>query len=165
MFDNEFSPKFESVFRVFFIIWVSIWGLYNIVNLLVNYASLSAAGELAGNTLGLWWIETLGIVVSITCGLVLLFMMTSVPSRIAKGKVITKIGLMTTLAVFYYLFFTVADIFANAVFNSADFVQEFVFLSAWLLPSVVILIFHMAYFSDLRAYNRELQSATTPSQV
>lgn len=159
MFDDEFSPKFESVFRVFFIIWVCFWGVIDIFTLLGNYAAINV-GEITTTNLGEWWVNILSTLVGITCGMVLLFIMTTIPSRIAKSKKITKIGLMTTLAVVYYLFPTFADIFASALFDAVNFPIEFARLSAWLLPSIIMLVFHIAYFSDLRAFNRELGSKT-----
>ena len=156
MFDNEFNPKFESVFRTFFLIWVSGWGVVNILTLLFSYVALSNAGNLRGSELGLWWVQALGNVTSIACGIVLLFIMTGVPTRIKQAKRITNIGLMTGLSVVYYLFLTTSDIFAHAIFNPSGFSGEFVRLTAWLLPSIAILVFHQAYFANLRAHNAEV---------
>lgn len=154
---EEFSKQFESVFRVFFIVWVSGWGLYNIGNLLLGYSEIADTSD--SNELGLFFFSTLGHVVTITCGIFLLFMMSNVPGRIAKAKKATKLGIMTALVVVYYLFVTILDLFSRTIFAPEDFAEDFVKITAWLLPSIVIMVIHILYISNLRKYNETLQSA------
>ncbi len=137
--------------------WVSGWGLINILTLLTGYAEI--AGSSDSNELGLFFMSTLGQVVTITCGIFLLFMMANIPGRIAKAKKVTKLGIMTALVVVYYLFVTVLELFAKTIFAPETFAQDFVKISAWLLPSIVIMVIHILYISNVRKYNETLQGA------
>lgn len=150
---EEFSPKYESGFRTFFIIWVIGWTMFNLWQVGVNYIdyeSITAGGDAA---LAEWWFDTFGKIISVSIGFILLFWMSSVPQRIGKGKKISGIPLFMTLTVVYYLFGTIVNLFTAALFNPEDFVEQFVFGTMWLMPSIIILILHMLYYSNLQKYN------------
>ncbi len=157
MFET-FSKSFESTFRIIFICWVCFWGFFDISQLLFSYASF-AGSKPASNVLGFWWINTLGQVIAVALGIFLLFLMSNIPSRIAAMKKVTNIPLMITMAVAYYLTKTIAQIFATAIFKASDFASEFVFLSAWLLPSIIFMVVHILYFVNVGKYNQTLESA------
>jgi hypothetical protein len=156
MFES-FSKTFESTFRVIFICWVCVWGFFDISKLLFSYASFAGSNP-TSNVLGFWWVTTLGQVITLAVGIFLLFLMANIPGRIAKLKKVTGVPLMTTLAVVYYLFVTIAQIFATAIFKSSEFTQEFIFLSAWLFPSIIIMVVHILYFVNIGKYNQTLES-------
>jgi hypothetical protein len=155
MFET-FSARFESIFRVIFIIWVSFWGLLNLGGLLVQYASFSTSSS--DLNLGEWWLNTMATVLTITVGLVLLFFMSTLPGRIKNKKKIGSIPLMLALVVVYYLFATGVQIFAKAIFSPTTFATDFVFLSAWLFPSIILMVIHILYFVNLSKYNEELSA-------
>ena len=152
---ENFSKQFESGFRVFFMVWVSFWGVLNVFGLLSKYASFGGYKSQPGE-LGYWWMNTFGSVITVAVGVFLLFMMAGIPSIIAKKKKIKNIPMMTVLACVYYLFITTVSIFAEAIFKPDKFTEAFVFLSMWMLPSIILLIVHILYFSNLRKYNEEL---------
>lgn len=155
MFES-FSKTFESTFRIIFICWVCFWGFLDVSKLLFSYASFGS--NPTSNVLGFWWVNTLGQVITLAVGIFLLFLMTSIPGRIAKNKKVTGVPVMTTLAVVYYLFVTIAQIFATAIFKSSEFTQQFIFLSAWLLPSIIIMVVHILYFVNIGKYNQALEN-------
>lgn len=151
---ENFSAKFESIFRVFFIVWVCLWGGLDVSTLIYNYGSFY---KLNTNQIGFWWLNTFGNLITVVIGILLLFLMGSVPGRIFDRKKIKTITLMTVLTCFYYLFFTLIKIFASAIFKDADvFIREFAFQSLWIMPSVIMLIIHMFYYSNLGLFNREI---------
>jgi hypothetical protein len=154
MFD-DFSKQFESAFRIFFIIWVSFWGVINIISLLLTYVSFGSASD--SDLLG-WFINSLGQVITITLGVFLLFIMSNIPARIKKATPIKSIGLITTLAVCYYLVANLFNIAAVLVTNPDDATRNLVFQVAWLLPSIVIMVIHILYTINLSAYNSSLEA-------
>ena len=157
---EEFSYKYESSFRSFFIVWVIGWSVVNGIRALYNYSDFALnTSQSAGISpeLGLWWFNTVGQIIGLAVGIILIFWMTSVPSRISKRKKINSIGLFAGLAVLYYLFATVIDIFATAFFDPSVFGTTVIFKTAWLLPSIIILILHVFYFMNLGVYNDELE--------
>jgi uncharacterized membrane protein len=153
---EKFSAQFESGFRIFFIVWVSFWGFINLSGLLTQYAQFASISE-KPTQLGYWWLNTMGTVVTVAIGIFLFFMMVSVAGRIRDGLKINNISLMTAMAVFYYLFVTIVQIFAGAIFKPETFSKDFVFLTAWLLPSIIIMVVHILYFNNLGVYNRSLK--------
>ncbi len=151
---ENFSAKFESIFRVFFIVWVCFWGGLDISTLIYNYGSFY---KLNTNQIGFWWLNTFGNLITVVIGILLLFLMANVPGLIFDRKKIKTITLMTVLTCFYYLFFTLIKVFASAIFNKPeDFIRDFAFQSLWIMPSVIMLIIHMFYYSNLGLFNREL---------
>lgn len=160
MFD-EFSPKYESSFRVIFIIWVVIWSFINAFRILNNYISYSNKGSFIGTdytSIGHWWFSTFGLIIGLAIGIFLLFWMASVPSRIGKNKKIGNIGILMSATVVYYLFGTIVSAMGSALFNPDSFVEDFAFLTLWLLPSIIILVFHIIYYTNLNKYNEEVES-------
>jgi len=153
---EEFSKTFESAFRVFFIIWVSFWGVINIINLLYTYATFDLS---ANNDLVAWFINAVGQVITVTLGIFLLFIMANVPARIRKGKKIGNTSLITTLAVCYYLIANILNIGAVLITNPDDAARNLVFQTAWLLPSIVLMIIHILYVSNLSTYNNSLAAS------
>jgi hypothetical protein len=156
---EEFSYKFESNFRSFFIVWVLGWSVVNAFRVVFNYSDYA----LQNNTtispeLGIWWFNTVGQVIGLAVGIFLIFWMSAIPSRLSKRKKINSIGLFSGLAVVYYLFATMIDVFASAIFKPETFAVDLIFKSAWLLPSVIILILHIFYFMNLGKYNEELEN-------
>jgi hypothetical protein len=158
MFD-KFSAQFESGFRVFFIVWVSFWGFINVGNLLAQYSQFTTIAE-KPTQLGFWWLNTMGTVVTVAIGVLLFFMMIGVAGRVRDNVKINNITMMTIMAVFYYLFVTVVQIFAGAIFKPETFSKDFVFLTAWLLPSIILMVIHILYFNNLGVYNRSLKGKT-----
>jgi hypothetical protein len=157
---EEFSYKYESYFRAFFIVWVLGWSVVNGFRVLFNYSEFAVNNSVEAGLspeLGLWWFNTVGQVIGLAVGIMLIFWMASVPSRVAKRKKISSVGLFAGLAVVYYLFATIVDIFASAFFAPDTFAADLVFKSAWLLPSIIILILHSLYFMNLGKYNEELR--------
>ena len=156
MFDT-FSTKFESVFRVIFIVWVCLWGGIDASTLLSKYAGFNF-DTISNDDLGRWWLTTFGSLIGIALGVLLLFMMAAVPSRIIEKKPIKTITLMTILTCFYYLTVTAIKIFTSLIFNSdpSRIIRELAFLSMWMMPSIIILVIHMFYYTNLGVYNREL---------
>ena len=152
---ENFSKNFENTFRIFFICWVSFWAVINTVNLLVSYAVFERANT--SNQIAAWGLDTFGQILTITFGIVLFCMMIGVPSRINALKKITNITTMTVLAVFYYLLFTLIKTFSLAMFKPENFAKDFIFQMLWLLPSIIILVFHMLYFANLRKHNEEIE--------
>ena len=73
MFET-FSKKFESVFRVIFIVWVCFWGVINFADLLYQYASFNNSAKQTTAELGQWWLMTFGNLVTVTLGVILLFL-------------------------------------------------------------------------------------------
>jgi hypothetical protein len=152
---EEFSPRFESAFRIFFIIWVCFWGFINIVNLLYTYAVFDSSSN---NDLIGWFIQVVGQVITITLGVFLLFIMANVPARIKKAKKISNTALITTMAVAYYLIANILNIGSVLVTDPENSARNLVFQTAWLLPSIVLLIIHVIYVNNLGAYNESLES-------
>ena len=164
MFET-FSNKFESIFRVIFIIWVCFWGGIDFIDLLYKYASFDNL-TLSSDVLGQWWLTTFGNLVAVTLGVLLLFLMGAVPSMIENRKPIKTITLMTVLSCFYYLLLTMVKIFVSIVFKSnAEAYRDLIGLSMWLMPSIILLIIHMFYYSNLRVYNRELAESKETKMV
>jgi len=157
MFDT-FSKQFESAFRGVFITWVSFWGVVNLSTLLFQYAGFysGSSASPSDSQLGEWWLNSMGTIVSITAGVFLFFMMINAGGKVLKSKQIRGIATMTVLAVFYYLFITLIQIISKAFFTPNTFARDFVFLSVWLMPSIILLVVHMLYFTNLRRYNEEL---------
>lgn len=46
----------------------------------------------------------------------------------------------------------------SAVFNPDEFVNKFAFATLWLLPSIIMLVFHIFYYINLNKYNKEVES-------
>lgn len=159
MFES-FSKTYEITIRVIFIVWVSLWGFINLISLVVQYASFSSIYDGGGNALGLWWVNTIGHVLTITFGISLFAFMMTIPGKLRKGKRIPNISFMVSLAVFYYLFITVMNIVANLLFDPGNFAKYFAFSTAWLLPSIVLMVFHILYFVNINRYNIELEEQT-----
>ncbi len=165
MFEN-FSTKFESVFRVIFIVWVCLWGGLDVATLLTKYASFDM-NTIKMDDLGRWWLSTFGTLIGVVLGVLLLFLMASIPSRIAEQKPIKTITLMTVLTCFYYLTVTAIKIFTSLIFNSdpTQIIRELAFLSMWIMPSIIMLVIHMFYYTNLGVYNRELAADEKASKV
>ena len=123
--------------------------------LLGNYANVPTKG----GELGYWWFETMATVVTLSAGIFLFFMMINIANSIIKLKKVKGIGLMIALAVFYYLFVTITQLFAGAVFKPATFLQDFVKGTAWLFPSVILMVVHILYFVNISKYNELLDTA------
>ena len=155
MFET-FSKTFESTFRIIFICWVCFWGFFDLSQLIFSYASF-AGSKPSSNVLGFWWVNTLGQVIAVSLGVFLLFMMINIPGRIAALKKVSNISLMIAMVVAYYLTKTIAQIFATAIFKAPDFASEFIFLSAWLFPSLILMVVHILYFVNVGKYNLTLE--------
>jgi hypothetical protein len=161
MFES-FSKSFETTFRIFFICWVSFWAFVNILSLITSYTMFSSNPANLPGGLGAWWINTMSQIVTLSLGAFLLFLMINVAYRISKNKKILNIGLMTTVTVFYYLTITIIQIVSEALFRPETLLTTLVFMSTWIMPSIIILIVHILYFSNLRKYNSELETSSTP---
>lgn len=169
MFD-EFSPRFESAFRAFFMLWVIGWAFFNGFDALRQYAEFGYSGSTENANLLLEWFFSLATsILALTLGIVLLFWASNVPNRIKKLKPIKNISLFIGLTIVYYLFPTISNILIDMLFNPTAGLSAFIFQAGWLLPSVVILVFHMLYYININKYNELLEESQnnpqTPNQA
>jgi Na+/melibiose symporter-like transporter len=154
MFES-YSSRYESGFRIFFIVWVCIWTLANASELIVNYASFTYSNDVDPFQ---WLFRIFGVVASLSIGIVLLFYMSSVSSIVKKQKPISSLAMWIALAVVYYFFKTGFDFLGILIFdNGEDIGRRLVFLVGWFMPSAIILGLHIAYFMNLFKYNEELE--------
>lgn len=153
MFES-FSPKFESGFRIFFIVWVCIWSSVDIFQLLIKYATFSTISQAEQ---GRWLFDILGAVIGLTTGILLLFYMSGISSTIKKSKKVGGIALWIMLVVFYYLFKTFTNILGLIIFAPDKISTEFIGLIGWFIPSIVVLVMHVLYFVNIMKYREELE--------
>jgi hypothetical protein len=147
----------EKVFRIFFYIWFGIWGVINLVQLIAQYASFNFVfNQNNDSDLGIWFMTTIANVLTIFFGIVVFVKMLSIPSDIKNGKFIKNISFYTIMAICYYLAYTIIQILAVALFKADDLFRQTIFLTAWLFPSFIILIFHVVYFQNVREHNLSL---------
>lgn len=158
---EEFSPRYESAFRTFFILWVVGWAIFNGFGSLARYAEFSVSSYSNDAQLLEWWFGIIVSILAFTLGIVLLFWASNIPNRIKKLKPINNISLFIGLTILYYLFPTVADIIISIAFNNdgASALSLFVFKTAWLFPSVIVLVFHMIYYVNINKYNELLEES------
>jgi hypothetical protein len=157
---EEFSPRFESTFRAFFMLWVIGWAFFNGFDTLRQYAEFGYSGTSDNPSLLLAWFFNLATsILALTLGIVLLFWASNVPNRIKKLKHITNISLFIGLTVVYYLLPTISTILITAIFTPEKGLRTFIFQAGWLLPSVVILVFHMLYYMNINKYNELLEES------
>ena len=153
MFD-EFSPRFESTFRTIFILWVVGWAFINGFDVLRQYVQFGYSSGGSDADLIIWFFRIITSVLALTLGIVLLFWSSNVPNRIKKLRPITNIPLFTGLTVVYYLFPTIAKIVLDG-----SLLRVFIFNTAWLFPSIIILVFHLLYYLNISRYNETLEEA------
>lgn len=153
----EYSKKYESGYRSFFTIWVVIWTVFNIGDFLVKLLQYES---IAGNStkVGQWLFNSMGSFIGLALGILLLFILNSVPDVANKKKVITNVGLIMILGVVYFLFPTFVSIFGNSVFEPAQFIKWFPFTIVWLMPSLLIMGLHIVYCLNLNKYNETLST-------
>jgi hypothetical protein len=158
---EEFSPRFESAFRTFLIIWVIGWAAVNGFSALGSYTQFSLSNYSGDAQLLEWWFKIIVSILAFTLGVVLLFWSSNVPNRIKQLRPITNISLFIGLTIVYYLFPTVANILVDLAFNtdSTSALQLFVFQTAWLFPSIIVLVFHMLYYVNINKYNEMLEES------
>jgi hypothetical protein len=151
---SKFSHNFESIFRIFAILWISGWLFFNGLKLILQYTDFFMR-DYSGGQLGLWWIQTTSNVVSIGLGATLLAFTITARGVIERAKKFTNLNLMMAILPFYYLFVTVINIFANYVLKPDGFDKYFTFQTAWLFPSIIMLVFHVFYIYNLGKYNEQ----------
>ena len=151
----EYSKKFESGYRSFFTVWVTIWTIINITQFLFNLVDYSRIAEDPA-LVGIWLFNSIGSFIGLALGILLLFILNSVPQIVAKNKVLTNVGLITVLGVIYFLFPTFVNVLANSVFDPTQFIKWFPFTIVWLMPSLLILGLHIVYCMNLNKYNEGL---------
>ena len=165
MFET-FSNKFESVFRITFVVWVCFWGVINFTDLVYQYASFNDSPNQTINELGQWWLMTFGNLITVALGVILLFLMSAIPRLIETHKMIKNITLMTVLTCFYYLSFTMIKVFISIVYKSPEQAfRDLIGLSMWLMPSIILMVIHIFYYSNLRVYNQELAQSKETNGV
>lgn len=150
---ENFSKKFESVFRVFFLFWVSFWFIINLVDLGITYTGYQnfSDSQLIG-----WLFKIFGQVITIVIGIFLVFLMSGVPKKITNNQPITNISYITALAVCYYLVANILNIGTILILQPDNAFRNIVFQLGWLLPSIIILVLHIFYTLNLSAFNSEL---------
>jgi hypothetical protein len=156
MFES-FSKTYESTVRTLTIIWVVIWSVINLTNYgtsLVTYESLSGADK------GVWLFNSLGAFVGFVVGILLIFLLAGVGSKIMKSKKVTTITLITIMSCVYFILPSMADIFGTAVFAPAAFINKLPKTIIWLLPSITFLLLSIFYTVNLSKYNEELETNT-----
>ena len=163
---EEFSPRFESAFRTFFILWVVGWAIVNGFGSLAQYAEFSVSSYSNDSQLLEWWFRIIVSILAFTLGIVLLFWASNIPNRIKKLKPIANISIFIGLTIVYYLFPTVSDILISISFNTdgASALRLFVFKTAWLFPSIIVLVFHMLYYVNINKYNELLEESKDKPQ-
>jgi len=163
---EEFSPRFESAFRTFLIIWVIGWAAVNGFSALGSYAQFSVSEYSDDARLLEWWFKIIVSILAFTLGVVLLFWSSNVPNRIKKLRPINNISLFIGLTIVYYLFPTVANILVDLAFNTdnSSALRLFVFQTAWLFPSIIVLVFHMLYYININKYNEMLEESQNQSK-
>jgi hypothetical protein len=163
---EEFSPRFESSFRAFFMLWVIGWAVFNGFDTLRQYAVFGYSGTTENTNLLLAWFFNLSTsILALTLGIVLLFWASNVPNRIKKLRPITNIPFFTGLTIIYYLFPTISSILVGVLFNTDAKLSTFIFQAGWLLPSVVILVFHLLYYMNINKYNELLEESQDNPQA
>ena len=164
---EEFSPRYESSFRTFLMLWVIGWAVINGFTALASYADFSAYGDFDNTQLLSWWFKIIISILALTLGIVLLFWASNIPNRIKKLKPITNISLFIGLTIVYYLFPTVSNIIIDIAFNTGDLevLELFVFQTAWLFPSIIVLVFHMLYYVNINKYNELLEESQNNPQA
>ena len=67
---------------------------------------------------------------------------------------------MQILSVFYYLFLTVIRLGLDIVYSSDEqaAIKALVFGTAWIFPSIVIMIFNFIYFHNMSKYTEFIES-------
>jgi len=163
---EEFSPRYESAFRTFFILWVVGWAVINGFTALGSYAQFTVGSYSNDAQLLEWWFKIIVSILALTLGIVLLFWSSNVPPRIKKLRPIGNVSLFIGLTVIYYLFPTVANILIDIAFNtdSSSVLELFVFQTAWLFPSIILLVFHMLYYFNINKYNELLEESRNQPQ-
>jgi len=163
---EEFSPRFESAFRTFFLLWVVGWAVFNGFDALRQYAEFGYSGTTENTNLLLAWFFNLATsILAFTLGIVLLFWASNVPTRIKKLKPIRNISFFTGITIVYYLFPTISNILTDMLFNDTAGLSSFIFQAGWLLPSVVILVFHLLYYMNINKYNELLEESQKNPQA
>ena len=163
---EEFSPRYESAFRTFLILWVVGWAVFNGFDSLAKYAEFSFSSSSGDAQLLEWWFRIIVSILAFTLGIVLLFWASNIPNRIKKLKPIANISLFIGLTIVYYLFPTLSDILISISFNTdgASALRLFVFKTAWLFPSIIVLVFHMLYYVNINKYNELLEESKNQPQ-
>jgi ABC-type uncharacterized transport system permease subunit len=159
MFEG-FSNVFEKSFRIFFIIWVSIWSLVNASQSLILFASFNYQFDSFSDDRALlrWWLTTIGSLIGLTIGIILLFFMSSAATRIRDSKMIKGTGFWLAISVLYYLIPTALSLTAEVFFGDINrsTLNLLIFNSVWIFPSIVLLVLHIIYFTNLNTYNSQL---------
>jgi hypothetical protein len=163
---EEFSPRFESAFRTFLMLWVVGWAIINGFTTLASYAQFSISSYSNDAQLLEWWFRIIVSIIALTLGIILLFWSSNVPNRIKKLRPITNISLFVGLTIVYYLFPTVSNILVDLSFNTegASALKLFIFQTAWLFPSIIVLVFHMLYYMNIKKYNEMLEESQNQPQ-
>ena len=156
MFEN-FNKSFDGGFRAIFVVWFLFWGLSDLFRLIYQYGSFYANTNASTNDLLTWWLSTFGNIIALTIGLFLFFMMLNSGNNISEKKIVKGINTMQILAICYYLFYTIFKILIEMYSNKQELIRMLIFSSAWILPSIVLLIIHLMYLQNLDTYNKELE--------
>jgi hypothetical protein len=164
---EEFSPRFESSFRTFLMLWVIGWAVINGFTALASYGEFSFSGYGNDAELLRWWFKIITSILALTLGVVLLFWSSNVPNRIKKLRPITNVQLFIGLTIVYYLFPTISNILIDMAFNTGEesLLRIFVFQTAWLFPSIILLVFHMLYYVNINKYNELLEESQNTPQA
>ena len=153
---KNFSKQFESTFRVVFIIWVSFWGVINILGVLFSYLRLAFAADDQAEDIVSLIINTVGDIGAIACGITLLLLMLGAAKAIKDQKPVETLGLMSGLVPVYYFLETLTD-FISVVFLSSEGIGLYMLrIFMWLIPSIALCIFHYMYIRNLRQYNARI---------
>ncbi len=80
MFES-FNKRYESTFRNFFNFWVFVWIIINFGDLIIKYIRYDSVYS---NRVGLWFFDTMGSLIGLTLGLILIFIMNGIPKCYTK---------------------------------------------------------------------------------
>jgi hypothetical protein len=150
----------QTIFRIIFLIWASVWGVINLFQIVYQYARFNSVYETGSDAkLGLWFWTVSSLVISVALGISLLYKVSIIPRELKEHGKVPNLGAYTVMIVFYYFFVNLMSIGSNFVLNRSNFLKEFTFTTAWLFPSLIMFVFHIFYFLNLESKSTGIKEA------
>jgi hypothetical protein len=159
MFES-FSKQYYKFFSVVFNVWVFGWIVINVFSLIMQYSSyfIYSTNDTSVQ-IASWFVNLISIISGLTVGIVLALMMNGTKITIKKRKAINSIELMIGLVIFYYIFPSTLSLFASILNSETNSIQRtIIFFTAWITPSLVMMVFHLIYLYNLKVYNFDLKN-------
>ena len=160
MNNNKTKLSINQSYPTFLIVWIGLWIFIDGCILLFYTSSSANDSNFWNSTLSRsFWFDLAGIITSFITGMALIFLSLEIGRSVKKRLIIRDPNNFLVLGmVFFYLRNVISIAKFIATLEPRWYLTSLVFTIVWVIPSIIISMFHYFFYKDSLDYNEQIHA-------